>query len=1184
MPYASRLMNCPSCDTPLPDGARFCPACGTSIASGRIDERRVVTVLFADVVGFTGLAERLDPEQVKRMIDGCMESLGADIAAFGGTVDKFLGDGVLALFGAPVAHEDDAERAVRAALRMQETIRDTSAPGGAELQLRIGVNTGEVLVGALRARADYTAMGDVVNTAARLQSLAPPGRVLVGLATEQLTEGVISYEPFGEVSPRGREHSITAFLAIEPTALPGGRRSRVDLPLVGREDELGLLLGGLRFAVGRNRAFLAAIEGEGGVGKSRVVSEVLGWMRSELQLPVLEGSCVPYGQSNAWWPLASAILGYLDLDISGVSTEEIRSVASARGAGLLGLSADDPELGRLQDAFAHLLGLPSPLDDLEPARAREVLTRAVITVLQARLRRGPLALAITDLHWIDPAVLMLLEQTVAALAGLPFVLITTARPESESIWPPAGGPYSSLRLRLEPLDLAAAGQLVRAIVGADADDATVARLYERSGGNPLFLEELATLVAASGESEELPETLRAIVAARLDQLPVEQRMVLDNAAVLGGSGSLFALIRFGDEVGLSHTERAVRRLDEAGLLALEGRRWRFRSESVRDVAYQTLTKAARAQRHAGVARVMAASEGDKAPRPEEIAHHFATAAELVAELGPVEGVRGDISELAVRWLAQAADRASDQMYPRAAVRLATRALDLLSGDDEPAARLAARRLQLTRADSLADLRELVKARHDVTAAMSSAIADGDRPAEAIAYRLLGEVDRFDGRLPESRVALDRSIELWRELGDDHELARSLRSRGFLEVFGGVPADAAAFLDEADELYERLGDRAGHAWVEQNRAWMSFLAGEISLADERLHRAAAVMEELGDRGGIGWAFGLLAYVRFYAGNREEATQIAESVLRDATDRGDEWAAGMMLALQANLQLWEGRVEESLRLAESAKVRMRRLGDGYGQIQAMVPAIRSMVALGRFGEARTQLEELASIAPRFGLEGFAALAALGVAVHGGAVERALDASEIAMGIDRDRGGVGTNDVLLGRVLAFLMAERLDEALATLDLLAGVDHPMHPYESAVSAIVAAVDRRPHEALAHGRSVDDQPGATYLDRTYARLAEASAHTQLGAIGDARLALAQARLTVNATDDIVAQDLVAHAVRSLAGAEDESGADGSEAPAPTPVPSFTLPGWRTLLHTLFPPSSDRVGGADGVRRTRQES
>ena len=1171
-------MNCPSCDAVLPDGARFCPACGTSIAASRIDERRVVTVLFADVVGFTGLAEHLDPEQVKRMIDRCMERLVGDITAFGGTVDKILGDGVLALFGAPVAHEDDAERAVRAALRMQETIRDAFRPDGEELQLRIGVNTGEVLVGALRARADYTAMGDVVNTAARLQAASPPGGVLVGPGTYQLTEDTFTYEAFGEVSPRGREQSVSAWLAGDPVAPPGVRRHRQDLPLVGRDDELGLLFGGLGFAMGRSRAFLAALEGEGGVGKSRIVAEVVGRMRSEYDIPVLEGGCVPYGESNPWSPLATAIVGYLDIDLN-TTPEHVRELAGQRGIELMGWSAGDAELTRLQDAFMHLLGYPSPLDDLEPARAREALTRAIIAVLQARLRRGPLALAITDLHWAESAVITLLEQLLMALVNLPFVLITTTRPESEMVWPPAGGPYSALRLRLEPLDQLAAAELVRAILGSEVDPATIDRLYERSGGNPLFLEELTTLVAEHGAGGELPDSLRALVSARLDQLASDQRAVLDNAAVLGGSGSVAALVRFGDQMGVANSERLLLGLIDAGLIAVDGRRWRFRSESVRDVAYQTLTKAARAQRHCGIAEAMASAEPDKQVRAEEVAHHYATAAELVGELGPIEGVKRDVRELAVRWLTEAAEWATDQMYPKSAARLATRAFDLLEGDGTTAVRAAKRRLLLVRADALADLRLLTKARADVSAAMVSAAIDTDRASEAVARRLLGEIDRFDGRLPEARRELDASIELCREIGDEHQLARSLRSRGFLEVFGGTPVAAAAFLDEADDLYLRLGDRGGHAWVEQNRAWMSFLAGHIPAADERLHRAAAVMEELGDRGGIGWAFGLLAYVRFYAGNRDEAAQIAGSVLGDAAERGDDWAAGMMQALQANLQLWDGRTSEALRLAEASKVRLRRLNDGYGQIQAMAPAVRALAALGRFGEARAQLEELASIVPRFGLEGLGALAAVGAAVHGGAAERAIEASSMALELERERGSVGTTDLLLGRCVALLMADRLDEALAALDQ-ATLDHPSHPYGQAVTALVAAVDRRPAAASRAAAQVAAESGATYLDRVYALIGDASARLQIGEPDGALFALEEARLVAAGTDDLVARELVTTAHDAALTAA------GRRGDTPLSEPVYQLPGWRALIARLFPdpPDSDHLSRAAGVGESSQES
>ena len=238
LPYASRWMSvCPSCAAPYPDGARFCPNCGHDLGRTRGEERRVVTVLFADLVGFTGQAERMDPEMVKTLVDGLFQCLVEDVTSFGGRVDKILGDAIVALFGAPVAHEDDAERAVRASLRMQRSIVERVADLELPIRMRIGINTGEVLVGALRAGGDYTAMGDVVNIASRLQTAAPPGGVLVGPATHAATEGAIAYEPIGEVEVHGREEKVVAWLAIEPITLPGRRRRRVPVPFVGRELE-----------------------------------------------------------------------------------------------------------------------------------------------------------------------------------------------------------------------------------------------------------------------------------------------------------------------------------------------------------------------------------------------------------------------------------------------------------------------------------------------------------------------------------------------------------------------------------------------------------------------------------------------------------------------------------------------------------------------------------------------------------------------------------------------------------------------------------------------------------------------------------------------------------------------------------------------------------------------------------
>ncbi len=249
-------MLCAACGADNPEGARFCSQCGQATVS-RADERRIVTVLFADLVGFTSLSEGSDPEQVKRLVDGCFEELVAIVEAFGGRVDKIIGDAILALFGAPVGHEDDAERAVRAALRMQETLQAREAV--ADLRLRIGVNTGEVLVGALRSGGDYTAMGDVVNTAQRLQSAAQPGQVLVGSSTHLAAGDHIRYKDLGAQRVRGREEPVEAWLVLDTLEPPGRRAARVAGPMVGRRSEMAVLTGEVDLAVSRRRAQLILI-------------------------------------------------------------------------------------------------------------------------------------------------------------------------------------------------------------------------------------------------------------------------------------------------------------------------------------------------------------------------------------------------------------------------------------------------------------------------------------------------------------------------------------------------------------------------------------------------------------------------------------------------------------------------------------------------------------------------------------------------------------------------------------------------------------------------------------------------------------------------------------------------------------------------------------------------------------
>ena len=369
-------MLCPSCASQIPANARFCSSCGYAITATQSEERRITTVLFADLVGFTTLAEHRDPETVKRLIDSCFQLLVDDITSFGGRVDKILGDGILALFGAPVAHEDDAERAVRAAMRMQTTLAHfvgtSGLSGSAGIRMRVGINTGEVLVGTL-AGTEYTAMGDVVNTASRLQSAAPPGGILVGHTTYALTSQTIRFEPAGELDARGRDQSVKTWLAVEATAPPGSRSRRGrNGPLVGRQPELAMGRAALDLVTIANRSVLLAISGENGVGKSRLADELIDYLHNSVDAAVLEGACVPYGEANVWFPIANALCRYLDLDPTQ-PVEQIREVARQRATVLLS-TADDAEVERMVDVFAHLLGHPSSIDKLEAPAARGIDT------------------------------------------------------------------------------------------------------------------------------------------------------------------------------------------------------------------------------------------------------------------------------------------------------------------------------------------------------------------------------------------------------------------------------------------------------------------------------------------------------------------------------------------------------------------------------------------------------------------------------------------------------------------------------------------------------------------------------------------------------------------------------------------------------------------------------------------
>ena len=1153
-PHAVRstlVSSCPSCANPVAAGSRFCPTCGFALNAATVEERRVVTVLFADLVGFTTLSEHLDPEQVKRLIDSCFQRLVDDITTFGGTVDKIVGDGIVALFGVPVAHEDDAERAVRAALRMQDTIQGFDAPGvspadSSMLQMRIGINTGVALVGTI-AGTDHTAMGDVVNTASRLQTLAPPGGVLVGETTHGLTAASINYESLGDLAAKGREAAVAAWQALAATAQPGARHRRRDVAIMGRSTELALALATVDFSVANSQAALIAVDGEGGVGKSRLVDELIDALRLRQSALVLEGAAVPYGESNVWWPLAEALLDRLELDPSA-APDDVRTTALAHGREMFG-DIDELALKQLAEALQHLLGYPSKLDELDPQAARDAIARAVTMVLERRLHSGPVVLSITDVHWADAAVLQLCEHLLVALARMPFLLVTTNRPDPELQWPPVTTRAAVVRLPLEPLGPQSAAQLCRAIIGADADEATIARIYERSGGNPLFLEELAVLVAEGGDVTDLPDSLRAVIAARLDQLPPDQRAVLDNAAVLGPSGQLSSLERFAEGLGQQFDPAVLDALADAGLLQVDGRRWTFKSDSVREVAYNTLTKAVRAMRHIGIANTML---GIKGASHDDIAHHLASAAEIVGELGPVAGVPTDIRDQALTALEAAAQRSVDQGTLRQIARYTTRAMELLDGGPLPEAQRARRaRLRLQRIGAFIELRNLDRARPETEAVLAEALADHDVATEAGALRARGLIAQAAGDLPVARTQLGLAIDLFRELGDLPQLAETLRLRGFLELFGGSLTDAEWLLGEAAGLYTELDDRRGLGYIEQHRAFMAFLTGDIGVAEEHLHRAADTLEALGDRAGVSWAFGLLAFVEFYSRRFQAAEDLATLVRAEAKERGDEWAESMMNTLIASIRMWTGHVDAAAALAEQARLRFKRLGDSFGLAQALTVLGRSQVALGDPNAARTS-ETLIAQAEMQSEAPFPYIAAAGIAMHAGDGRTAvLYAEEALERMHRSNANGGEAYVL--QALGLAQTGRYDDARVALDQVreAAVNHP---FTLSTLALVAALEQDPDQAIAAASAVAAAAGHSYLDGVVAFLA---AGASAAAVGDAETAsrwLGDSVEQALSTQDVVATALALAAYEHVLGRQHPHGLAQLDALGH---------GWRSVIDAL---------------------
>ena len=651
------VSTCTRCGQENPDGAKFCNACGGPLGEpGRVgEERRIVSILFVDLVGSTERAESLDPEDVRAFLTPYYEQVRTRLQSFGGRVEKFIGDAVMGVFGAPTTYGDDPERAVRAALAVRDWAEEDN------VQVRIAVNTGEAIV-ELDARPDHgeaMVAGDVVNTAARLQSAAPAGSVIVGEETYVATRNVIEYRPAQPVLAKGKSAPVPAWLAVRATSQIG-ERPTTPVPMVGRERELGVLTGIWERVIEEGRAQLATVFGPAGIGKSRLGIE-LATLVADQGARVLRGRATPYGASapySAFAQLVKQTAMIFDSD----EPAEARAKLAAAIAQLAGPAAAEEHAPQLE----VLLGIGSE----GTVADRETLFFSARVFVESLAMRGPTMLLFEDIHWADSSQLDLLETLASRVRDVPVMFVALARPELLGERPTWGGGLPAYTaLQLDPLSDESSQELAEQFLAARAVAQGASKVAEMAEGNPLFIEELAASIAERSTSDDLPTSVRAIIAARLDSLPPGERTVLVDASVAGRVFWRGALTEMAPHEDLTGSLNA---LEDRGLIGREAvsrikgdQQFAFKHALIHDVAYQTLPRAARRERHAAVARFLSAATATGQSH-EALALHWREAGE---------------SDRAVDELVAAAELAGRGWAKDHAVTLYSQALELV-GDDE----------------------------------------------------------------------------------------------------------------------------------------------------------------------------------------------------------------------------------------------------------------------------------------------------------------------------------------------------------------------------------------------------------------------------------------------------------------------------------------------------------------------
>ncbi len=958
------MATCPSCGHENSASNKFCGECASPLApdsSAGGTERKIVTALFCDIVGSTASADGADPEDVLARFRPYYKRMRTEVERFGGTVEKFIGDAIVGVFGAPLAHEDDPERAVRAGLRILEAIQELNAADPSlELQVRVGVETGEAIVtlDATSSEGAGSVIGDVMNTTARLQNVAPVNGVVVGRGTHRATSEIFDYEEMGEVEVKGKAEPLLVWRAVTARSRFGTDVARdYASGFVGREVDLALLRGAFEKALAGPAPQLVTIVGEPGVGKTRLVAKLFSQLdeRSDL-VTWRQGRCLPYGDAITFWALGEIVkahAGILETDEPDAAAAKIDAV----------IPEDHPDAPWLRQRLRPLVGL-----EASPA-AREENFSAWRTFLESLAETSAAVIVMEDLHWADEALLEFVEYLADYAEGVPMLLVCTARPELFEHHPGwAGGKRNALTVNLAPLSGGETLHLISDLLDEDLMGEEIGPLIvERSGGNPLYAEEFVRLLKDMGTLNSsgstwvldpaaeipMPSGIQGIIAARLDTLTPGRKALLQDAGVVGKvfwSGALTTMgaREPGEVTAALHELSRKEMVRPARQSSMEGEaEFGFWHGLVRDVCYGQIPRAQRAERHRRAAEWIESKARERIDDVADIlAYHYSTALELSRALGAPD--EPHLIEATFRMLVRAGERAMALGVSRAA-SLLQRALEIAPHDHPDRVRALLRSSDAARETGRATdaLRFADEAAH---AALT--LNDVEHQGEALVLRSMVSNDLRDDE--REAQALDEALALLKPEPPGRALCLAHASKADYYYRVDQPVLGIEEADRAIGLARELSMKMEEITARRARGGCRSQLGDPGAIDE-LQEVVALSEELGGR-----AFGLsLNYLAGAQNDLEGPAAAAETYRRNIAfceqrgfTFGEMVQRSNMLDVSFELGCWDEIPPEAERVIEW----FAKNGYSASRNEATLNFARVLVPTGQLTRASTLVAEV------------------------------------------------------------------------------------------------------------------------------------------------------------------------------------------------------------------------------------